>query len=174
MSSDSQERHLIAAEWEVLIGRFSLAMGEVELNVSQMLMLIGRSTRGFLNERLKRLSHNLQDLEPSLVDPCRRCIEEAKRLKNHRNEILHAALSIYVWFEGIPLEGTVNADEIGDKKPLLGSKIISFDERRSEIDPGAMRALIADVRTLNRELTCLLLRQQAFNPEPIAGPASER
>ncbi|HEL4163314.1 MULTISPECIES: hypothetical protein [Stenotrophomonas] len=169
---DSQERQRIAAEWEVLIGRFSLAMGEVELNVSQMLMLIGRSTRGLLNERLKRLSDNLQDMEPSLVEPCRDCIEEVKRLKKHRNEILHSALSIYVFFDGIPLEATVNAEEIGDKEPLLGSKIISFDERRSEIDPEAMRTFISDVRTLNREMTHLLLRQLEFNPGPTTGPVA--
>lgn len=172
---DIQERQRIAAEWEVLIGRFSLAMGEVELNVSQMLMLIGQSTRGFLNERLGRLSNSLQKLEPSLVDPCQACIKEAKRLKEHRNEILHSALSIYTWFEGIPLEGTVNADDIGDKEPLLASKIISFDERRSEIDQVAMRAFIADVRALNRELTQLLLHQLEFDPGPTTAPvASER
>lgn len=170
---DGQERQRIAAEWEVLIGRFSLAMGEVELNVSQMLMLLGRSTRGFLNERLGRLSNSLQDLEPSLVDPCRACIEEAKRLKHHRNEILHSALSIYVWFEGIPLEGAVDADEIGDKEPLLGSKIISFDERRSEVDQVAMKALIADVRVLNRKLTRLLLSQLEFKPNAIERPTNE-
>lgn len=171
---DSQERQRIAAEWEVLIGRFSLAMGEVELNVSQMLMLLGRSTRGLLNERLGRLSNSLQHLEPSLVDPCRACIEEVKRLKGHRNEILHSALSIYVWFEGIPLEGTVDADDLGDKEPLFGSKIISFDERRSEIDQVAMRTFIADVRALNRELTRLLLSQQAFNPNPVVRSTCKR
>lgn len=161
---DSQEKERLVAEWEILIGRFSIAMGAVELNVSQLLMLLGASTRGFLNERLGRLSSRLQDLEPSLVNSCLACIDEAKRLKQHRNEVLHSALSIYVWFEGVPINETVRAEQLKDKEPLLGSKIISFDERQSVTDMAMMRALIADAKALNGELNRLLLHQVEFNP----------
>ena len=163
----SEQRKAIEAEWEVLIGRFSILMGELELHVSQLLMLLGRSTRGFLNERLNRLAANVDRLDDVLATPCLRCIDEARRLKDLRNEVLHSALNIYVGFEGIPPDATVNAEDIEGRKRYLGSRIISFDERQSTIDIEGMRALVSDTRKLADEMNWILLAQ-AFSEDPDA------
>lgn len=166
---DSEQKAAIKAEWEVLIGRFSILMGEIELHISQLLMLLGSSTRGFLNERLNRLAANVGRLDANLADPCLRCIDEARRLKDLRNEVLHSALNIYVGFEGIPVDATVSAEDVEGRETYIGSRIISFDERKSSIDLGGMRALVTDTKKLSDELNWMVLAQ-AFSEDPDGLP----
>lgn len=151
----------VKAEWALQVGWFSIHMGEVEAGVSRMLELVGKSAakRDTFDGRITKLRGNIELAHLPLRGRLHACLDKAERLRGLRNTVLHSALRVEGWFEGVPEDRPVNAEELEGKQLFWRSKILDRQAKHTDIDLAEMCTLVADARSLSEELWVLTVWQ---------------
>lgn len=102
---NAMERH--QEEWYAAVGRFAIAMGEIEWAGAQMLTFLRNLDeivvwKKDFDSLIGALKQEAQAQDGAFARGVEACMPEAHRLRKMRNSILHSAISWWVGFEGIP------------------------------------------------------------------------
>lgn len=160
MAEDVATFHGVQAEWALQIGWFSIRMGEVEAAIELLLQLAGRGVSGTLQERIARLLECVEPLQTAQKSELRALLTEAESIRSLRNTVLHSALSIHAYFEGIPEDELVNADDVADTPILVRSKIMDRKGIHDRIDMDEMLVLVSRANKVSRGMWAIAYSEQ--------------
>lgn len=133
---NAMERH--QEEWYAAVGRFSIAMGEIEWAGAQMLTFLRDLDeivvwKNDFDSLIRTLKQEAQAQEGAFARGVEDCMPEADRLRRKRNSILHSGIRWLVGFEGIPDGSDVEVGPQFDLDQLI-PRFQSFVHDRKDPD----------------------------------------
>lgn len=156
---EDQDYETVQNEWALQVGWFSIHMGSIEAAVGQLLIRAGRRTSGHFAECLDRLSASFDCFRDSHHDELMECTREAQCLRDIRNTVLHSAISMTPYFEGLPEDKPYDADKLEGRALLIRSKV---NDRKAKhlIDMAQMLSLVDRARRLRKRLWGIAVIEQ--------------
>lgn len=146
------------SQWYLSVGRFAVAMGEIETAVSQMLKWLPVAVptrRDSFFVLLERLEEAVKVPEGSFQAGIASCLEEAGRLRGKRNSILHSAVTWQVAFEGIAedAEIVVGPDfRVEDLVPYFASTVFDRKDPSVRLNLQELEGLVSSAEALSKKM----------------------
>ncbi|OBR70613.1 hypothetical protein A7D35_20340 [Xanthomonas arboricola] len=156
---EDQDYETVENEWALQVGWFSIHMGSIEAAVGQLLTRAGRRTSGHFADCLDRLSTSVGCFRDSHHNQLLECIGEAQSLRGIRNTVLHSAISMTPYFDGLPEDKPYNADELEGRALLIRSKV---NDRKAKhlIDMAQILSLVDRAKRLRKKLWGIAVLEQ--------------
>ncbi|HDS1826731.1 TPA: hypothetical protein QEM95_08880 [Stenotrophomonas maltophilia] len=133
--------------WAAQVGRFAMALGEIEWATDILLTAAGCSFKkeASLAVRLCLLRENIGNLKPGIGAEVERVVGEADELRDRRNSVLHSGIAFNIFTDGtaVSIEAFIN-----DRR-----------DRYKDIDLDSMRRLAAQAQQLSKDFWAVVLRQ---------------
>lgn len=174
MDVETMDEH--QAKWAAAVGRFSIAMGQIEMSLVAAGRLLLGVELGKLSPAcaIEDLQRRLPAVECEASKEFLACLPEADRLRDLRNTILHSPVEWLVAFEGIPRdEPLVITPDFDDSKlvPIYISVMRDKKSRHVDLDLDKVDQLAQEAAALAERMWWHILvnewaRREQLKPAP--------
>lgn len=150
---NAMEQH--QEQWYANVGRFAIAMGEIEWAAVQMLQWLPNAEfspkdglYALIDSLSKAIVGGTSDFEREIAI----CVDEASQLRPSRNSILHSAVRWQVAFEGYPEDAEIEVGPDFDVESLVPRFVSYVHDKKdptARISLGDLEGHVASARDLS-------------------------